>query len=231
VVSGNVRRSAELLIGRVDDKDFLNLKNAQAFPERNSYSKKAPGWGWMSNNSVGVEVGDDLSGVVEGIALNGEPGVIWMDVSREYGRLIDPPNGKDWRVAGYNPCAEQSLESFECCTLVETYLNRHDSIEDFRRSLKFAFLYAKSVTLLPTHWEETNAIMQRNRRIGTSISGIANFADQHGLALRGGHHCNQPLMKKLRLPGTTRASFYFYNTASEVDRMLAILADAVRYFA
>ena len=181
VVSGNVRRSAELLIGRVDDKDFLNLKNAQAFPERNSYSKKAPGWGWMSNNSVGVEVGDDLSGVVEGIALNGEPGVIWMDVSREYGRLIDPPNGKDWRVAGYNPCAEQSLESFECCTLVETYLNRHESIEDFRRSLKFAFLYAKSVTLLPTHWEETNAIMQRNRRIGTSMSGVANFADNVGL--------------------------------------------------
>ena len=183
VVSGNVRRSAELLIGRVDDKDFLNLKNAQAFPERNSYSKKAPGWGWMSNNSVGVKVGDDLSNIVDGIALNGEPGVIWMDVSQDYGRLIDPPTGKDWRVAGYNPCAEQSLESYECCTLVETYLNRHESFEDFSRSLKFAFLYAKSVTLLPTHWEETNAIMQRNRRIGTSISGIANFADEHGLPM------------------------------------------------
>lgn len=60
---------------------------------------------------------------------------------------------------------------------------------------------------------------------------LTTFADEHGLALRGGHHCNQPLMKKLRLPGTTRASFYFYNTTSEVDRMLAILADAVRYFA
>lgn len=60
---------------------------------------------------------------------------------------------------------------------------------------------------------------------------LTTFADQHGLALRGGHHCNQPLMKKLRLPGTTRASFYFYNTTAEVDRMLAILADAVRYFA
>lgn len=183
VVSGNVRRSAELLIGRVDDKEFLSLKNAEAFPERNSYSKKAPGWGWMSNNSVAVEVGTDLSNIVEGIALNGEPGVLWMDVSRDYGRLIDPPTSKDWRVAGYNPCAEQSLESFECCTLVETYLNRHESLDDFKRSLKFAFLYAKSVTLLPTHWEETNAIMQRNRRIGTSISGIANFADQHGLPI------------------------------------------------
>ena len=181
VVSGNVRRSAELLMGRLDDKDFLNLKNASVYPERNSYDAKNPGWAWMSNNSVEVSVGADLSGIVEGIALNGEPGVIWMDVTRKYGRLIDPPNDKDWRASGYNPCAEQSLESFECCTLVETYLNRHESLDDFKRTLKFAYLYAKTVTLLPTHWEETNAIMQRNRRIGTSISGIANFADRVGL--------------------------------------------------
>ncbi len=60
---------------------------------------------------------------------------------------------------------------------------------------------------------------------------LTTFADQHGLALRGGHHCNQPLMKKLRLPGTTRASFYFYNTTAEVDRMADILAEAVRFFA
>lgn len=181
VVSGNVRRSAELLMGRLDDQDFLNLKNPKVFPERNSYSAKNPGWGFMSNNSVEVTVGQDLSGIVEGISRNGEPGVIWMDMTRKYGRLADPVNNKDWRASGYNPCAEQSLESFECCTLVETYLNRHDSLEDFKRTLKFAYLYAKTVTLIPTHWEETNAIMQRNRRIGTSMSGVANFADNHGL--------------------------------------------------
>lgn len=181
VVSGNVRRSAELLIGSIDDQDFLNLKNAEVFPERNSYDPTTPGWGWMSNNSVAVSVGQDLSPIVDGIARNGEPGVIWMDVSRKYGRLADEPNNKDHRIAGYNPCAEQSLESFEMCTLVETYLNRHDSLEDYNRTLKFAYLYAKTVTLLPTHWEETNAIMQRNRRIGTSMSGVANFADLKGL--------------------------------------------------
>ena len=181
VVSGNVRRSAELLIGRIDDEDFLNLKNAEKFPERNSYDAQNPGWAWMSNNSVEVSVGTDFSPIVDHIAMNGEPGVIWMDMSRKYGRLADPANNKDHRVVGFNPCAEQSLESFEMCTLVETYLNRHDSLEDYKRTLKFAYLYAKTVTLLPTHWEETNAIMQRNRRIGTSMSGIANFADIHGL--------------------------------------------------
>ena len=181
VVSGNVRRSAELLIGRLDDDTFLNLKNAERFPERNSYDPAAPGWGWMSNNSIETTVGQNLDKIVEGIARNGEPGVVWMDVSRKYGRLADPVNNKDWRIAGYNPCAEQSLESYECCTLVETYLGRHDSLEDYKRTLKFAYLYAKTVTLLPTHWEETNAIMQRNRRIGTSMSGVANFADNVGL--------------------------------------------------
>jgi adenosylcobalamin-dependent ribonucleoside-triphosphate reductase len=180
VVSGNVRRSAELFIGK-NTEEFLNLKNSETFPERNSYDSENPGWGWMSNNSIETTVGADISNIVDGIALNGEPGVIWMDMSRKYGRLIDPPNNKDWRVSGYNPCAEQSLESYECCTLVETYLNRHESLEDYKRTLKFAYLYAKTVTLLPTHWEKTNAIMQRNRRIGASMSGIANFADNHGI--------------------------------------------------
>jgi len=174
VVSGNVRRSAELLMGRLDDPTFINLKNYTDNPQRAE-------WGWMSNNSVEVNVGDDLGHIIDGIALNGEPGVIWMDVTRKYGRLIDPPTDADWRAAGYNPCAEQSLESGECCTLVETYLNRHESLEDFQKTLKYAFLYGKSVTLLPTHWADTNAIMQRNRRIGTSVSGIANFADIHGM--------------------------------------------------
>lgn len=174
VVSGNVRRSAELLMGRLDDQDFLDLKNYEKNPDRMAY-------GWMSNNSVETSVGKNLLSIVDGIARNGEPGVIWMDVTRKYGRLIDPENNKDWRTAGYNPCAEQSLESYECCTLVETYLNRHENLEDYKRTLKFAYLYAKTVTLLPTHWEETNAIMQRNRRIGTSMSGVANFADNRGL--------------------------------------------------
>jgi adenosylcobalamin-dependent ribonucleoside-triphosphate reductase len=181
VVSGNVRRSAELLIGRIDDDNFLNLKNVEKFPARNSYDAENPGWGWMSNNSVMVNVGTDFSKIVDGIIRNGEPGVIWEDVSKAYGRLGDPINNKDHRIMGYNPCAEQSLESYEMCTLVETYLNRHESKEDYLRTLKFAYLYAKTVTLLPTHWEETNAIMQRNRRIGTSMSGIANFADRKGL--------------------------------------------------
>jgi cysteine desulfurase/selenocysteine lyase len=59
---------------------------------------------------------------------------------------------------------------------------------------------------------------------------LTTFADQYGLAMRGGHHCNQPLMRRFGVSGTTRASFYFYNTIEEIDRMIEILHGAVRFF-
>ena len=185
VVSGNVRRSATLALGLPEDEDFINLKNAEIFPDRNSFDSKNPGWAWMSNNSISAEVGTKYEDYVDLIADNGEPGFIWLGVARDYGRLADAPDYKDSRVMGFNPCAEQPLESYELCTLVEVHLNRHEDKEDFLRTLKFAYLYGKTVTLMPTHWQTTNGIMQRNRRIGTSLTGIASFADTKGMpALR-----------------------------------------------
>ena len=76
---------------------------------------------------------------------------------------------------------------------------------------------------------------ERGALVGFVMDGVhphdlTTFADQSGLALRGGHHCNQPLMRRFGLPGTTRASFYFYNTTAEIDRMMEILRGAVRFF-
>jgi cysteine desulfurase/selenocysteine lyase len=59
---------------------------------------------------------------------------------------------------------------------------------------------------------------------------VVTVADQRGVALRGGHHCNQPLMKKLGIESTARASFYFYNTAAEVDRLAEVLAEIKKFF-
>ena len=58
---------------------------------------------------------------------------------------------------------------------------------------------------------------------GAHALDVATLADQKGVALRAGHHCNQPLMAKLGVPATLRASFYFYNTRAEVDRFIEIL--------
>jgi cysteine desulfurase/selenocysteine lyase len=66
---------------------------------------------------------------------------------------------------------------------------------------------------------------------GVHPHDLVTFASGRGLALRGGHHCTQPLMRKLKLPGTARASLYFYNTEEEIDRLGEILTDTRRYFA
>jgi intein/homing endonuclease len=78
-------------------------------------------------------------------------------------------------------CLEQTLESYELCCLVETFPTNHDSLDDYLKTLKYAYMYAKTVTLGKTHWPETNRVMLRNRRIGCSMSGIAQFISIHGL--------------------------------------------------
>lgn len=178
VVAGNVRRSATIALGSPKDEVFVDLKNYEKYPERAE-------WGWMSNNTIVVTENNsiDYNTVVDRIADNGEPGILWLDTLQSYGRLDDPKDYKDWRAKGTNPCAEISLESYELCNLVEIHLNRHENVADFLRTIKFAYLFAKSVTLLPTHWPETNAVIQRNRRIGTSLTGIAGFVENHGLGV------------------------------------------------
>jgi cysteine desulfurase/selenocysteine lyase len=60
---------------------------------------------------------------------------------------------------------------------------------------------------------------------------VVMLADQAGVALRGGHHCTQPLMKKLGVESTARASFYFYNTQAEVDRFVEVIREIRKFFA
>lgn len=172
VVAGNVRRTAEIVFGNTEE--FMDLKNYDKNPERVSY-------GWTSNNSIFANLGQDYSSAAKRTAINGEPGYAWLDNMRNYSRFKDKKNRKDFKVAGGNPCLEQSLESYELCCLVETFPSKHESLEDYKRTLKFAYLYAKTVTLVSTHNEDTNEVMLRNRRIGLSQSGISQFIDSKGI--------------------------------------------------
>jgi len=171
VVAGGVRRTAEIMFGDPNDLAFMNLKqDKDALNDRR----------WASNNSIFAKVGMDYSSIVSSIAVNGEPGVIWLDNIRKFSRMGDPIDNKDRRAMGTNPCGEQPLESFEMCCLVETYPAHHESYEDFERTLKMAYLYAKTVTLVPTHDQRANAVMMRNRRIGCSMSGITQALKKFG---------------------------------------------------
>lgn len=137
---------------------------------------------WASNNSVMI---DDLreldaDAVVEQIARNGEPGIFFRGHARRRGRWADPPDEEDSLVAGVNPCGEQALEHMEVCTLVETYPARARNIGEWLAALKYAHLYAQTVTTIPTHNQATNAVVARNRRIGTSVTGVWGLYERLG---------------------------------------------------
>jgi cysteine desulfurase / selenocysteine lyase len=60
---------------------------------------------------------------------------------------------------------------------------------------------------------------------------VAQYLDKEGIAVRAGHHCAQPLMRLLDVPGTARASLSFYNTFSEIDRLHDALLAASEFYA
>lgn len=172
VVAGNVRRSAEICLGSADDEDFINLKNYEMNPERSAI-------GWMSNNSVVLKANgkyEDFNYIPEmakRIIDNGEPGMINLSNIQKYGRF-----GKELpdKATLVNPCGEIALENFELCNLAESFPPRCENAERFYKSLEFATFYSSTVSLLPTSRPETNAVIARNRRIGVSVSGIAQWA-------------------------------------------------------
>jgi len=171
VVAGNVRRSAEIALGEATDLEFITSKQ----DKEKLYSHR-----WASNNSIFAKKGLDYSFIADQISVNGEPGILWLENAKAYSRMGNPPDHKDKKAAGVNPCGEQTLESFELCCLVETFPSRHDSYEEYKSTLKYAYLYAKSVTLVNTHWQETNAVMLKNRRMGISQTGIIEAFVKHG---------------------------------------------------
>ncbi len=191
VVAGNVRRSAALSLGDKDDMEYLNMKNpdeinlwitelskleegTNQFNELNFKIKNHPlrHHRWGSNNSFKAEIGMDYSWYAERTRKNGEPGYIWLHNAKHYGRMKDEARDDDLLVEGFNPCVEMQLESRELCNVPETFPAKHDSLEDYLKTIKVAYLYGKTVTLTRTHWAETNGKMQKNRRIGTGISGV-----------------------------------------------------------
>jgi len=157
------------------DRDVIAKKYADK-----PWSYKFGGWRWASNNSIFAKVGQDYTAAAASIAKSGEPGFAWLDNMQKFSRMKDPADHKDHRVKGGNPCLEQSLESYELCCLVETFPAKHESYWDYQRTLKFAYLYAKTVTLMATHWNETNDVIKRNRRIGCSQSGIQEAIEKFG---------------------------------------------------
>ncbi len=188
VVAGNVRRSAELGLGGIRDQVFLNLKDYDLYPERAEF-------GWMSNNTAGCEQDEDfdmLGEVAKRVPLKGEPGIAnWRNFPK--GRIGKKNKGlRPDKARGLNPCGEIPLENKELCNVSETAPTRCPDIQTWLQACEFSAFYASTVSLLPTHWACTNAVVGRNRRIGVGIIDYTGWIKRDGLfkvtkALRQGY--------------------------------------------
>ena len=171
VVAGNVRRSAQIAIGDADDIDFLNAKRWDI--------GNIPNWRSMSNNSV---VCNDIKKLPEqfwqGYIGNGEPyGLINLELSKKCGR-IGETEYPDPDVAGYNPCAEQSLANYETCCLAEIHLPNIESSEELKEVATYLYRINKHSLSLKCHHEETEAIVHKNMRMGIGVTGYAMATDE-----------------------------------------------------
>ncbi len=169
VVAGNVRRSAELALGTSTDQDFITMKQ----DKDKLYHHR-----WASNNSVAIDSNfDEYEPIADGIRENGEPGIVNLDLSRNYGRIIDGyQKDIDGDVEGTNPCGEISLGNGEPCNLFEVfpYIAEQENW-DLKDVFRLATRFAKRVTFSDYDWEISRNIISKNRRIGVSMSGIQDW--------------------------------------------------------
>ena len=182
VVAGNVRRTALILIGDPDDQEFIESKNYKL--EKN---KAASQWRWASNNSITITPNTprrSLRKAAKNIYYNGEPGVVNLEVARNYGRIIDGyQEGIDGEVEGFNPCGEITLPNGSPCNLFEINLPRiHELIEKgiegeslYEEACYLAARYAYRVTFRPYEWAVTRDVVERHRRLGVGITGITDW--------------------------------------------------------
>lgn len=161
VVSGNVRRSAILIMGDPWDKEYLQAKrwDLGIVPSYRAYA----------NFSVVVDDTDDLHPLFWKTFEAGEAfGIVNRKNIQKYGRMGE---AKKDTAEGTNPCAEATLEAFEPCNLQEIALPNIDNEEEFILAARLMHRYGKRVTTERYHHAQIQAVVDRNRRIGTGITG------------------------------------------------------------
>jgi len=176
VVSGNVRRSAEIAVGSGHDREFLLAKFW------GDGTIIIPPWRQHSNNTVATNSIQDVlpefwygyeEHPVTGNA-QGEPyGLFNPDLAANYGRLLDGrKEGYNRYVIGPNPCGEIMLESDEACNLGELYLPNLRDGSEFHTAAELMFKCLKTISCLKFLHSRTNEVVNRNRRIGLGVTGV-----------------------------------------------------------
>lgn len=218
VVSGGQRRTALIALGSSDSEEFAQLKNYGKRNKAGEWIERGPSfdrqdWGWASNNSIVLKNHDDfqdLPSIADAIRSNGEPGVLNLINIQKYGRMGEEKRDDALLI---NPCGEQPLENKEVCCLSEVYYTNCRNEQEFMDAVEFATTFASMVTLLPTHSPLTNAKIFKNRRIGVSISGVAEAIQKEPSssliyklrkAYRLAERINQEHAKRCGVPASVR---------------------------
>ena len=178
VVAGNVRRSAEIAVGDPDDYLFIRAKNWS--------TGNIPDWRRHSNNTIEADSFDHISNEIWSLGYEidpktgmakGEPyGFFNLPLSQRKGRLKDAPQ-KD-NCEGLNPCAEITLSSYECCNLVELFLNNIESEEELWDCARLLYKTQKAIAAMPFIHEETNKIVHKNMRLGMGVTGVCQAIEK-----------------------------------------------------
>lgn len=161
VVSGNIRRSAIILVGDPWDKEYLRAKrwDLGTLPTQRS----------CANYSIACDDMEDAHPLFWKTYETGEPfGIVNRKNIQKYGRMGELK--KDTAIS-VNPCGESTLESFEPCNLQEISLPNLDSEEEFIEAARLMHRFGKRVCLEKYHRPEIEEVVKRNFRIGTGITG------------------------------------------------------------
>lgn len=161
VVSGNVRRSAIIVLGDAWDKVYLKAKR---WDLGNIPNQRA-----MANFSVICDDIEDVHSSFWETYKNGEPfGIINRTAMKKFARMGEL---KYDSAVGTNPCGEVALESGEACCLSEIFLPNLESIDEFKEAARLMFRFNKRVTCEDYHHKITDEVVKRNRRTGVGITG------------------------------------------------------------
>jgi len=167
VVSGNVRRSAQIALGGAQDIDYMAAKRWD--------TGDIPIWRSQSNNTIYAN-SEEFANLPEefwdGYHGNGEPyGLFNLDASQMYGRMGE--ERPDWTIVGTNPCAEIGLAHRESCNLAELFLPNIESQDELVDLAKILYKIQKAVAAMPYLDDTSNMITSRNMRLGLGVTGIA----------------------------------------------------------
>jgi len=165
VVSGNVRRSAQIALGEPGDGDFLRAKRWDLGGVPNHRA--------MSNNSLYLDDPADLGpDFWDGYRGVGEPyGLFNLQASRRWGRTGE--ERPDPSIAGTNPCAEIGLADRESCNLAEVFLPRIRSAAELREVAGLLYKVQKAVAAMPYLDPVSDDVTSRNMRLGLGVTGLA----------------------------------------------------------